>query len=171
MKGRNGKITHYSMFQNIPGYLRNTSAKSSTSIMDHLLQRQYYKPKGRSPFSAELMSYALLLCYTFAQCYKYLLNYFPLPSCSKLNKLKQGGLDSLKALKVLQRAGKISDDIIIMANEMYLQKLSLYHSGEYVGADADGNLYKGILVIMIVGLKKSIPGVVNAFPETSITGE
>ena len=36
---------------------------------------------------------------------------------------------------------------------MYLQKASQYHSGEYVGADADGNLYKEILVIIIVGLK------------------
>ena len=84
--------------------------------MDDLLQIQYYKPKGRPPFSAELMRYVLLLCYTSAQCYKYLLNHFPFSSFSMLNKLKQGGLDSLKALKVLQRdfmiSSKISDDIL-----------------------------------------------------------
>ena len=122
MNGRNGKITHYSMLQNIPGYLRNKSADSSTSIMDDLLQGQYYKPKGRPPFLAELIRYALLLRYTSAQCYKYLLNHFPLPSFSTLNRLKQGGIDSQKALKVLQRASKISDSILVMADEMYLQK-------------------------------------------------
>ena len=88
------------------------------------------------------MRYALLLQYTSAQCYKYLLNNFPFPLFFTLNRLKQGGLDSLKAFKVLQRAGKISDDIIAMADEMYLQKSSQYHSGEYAGADADGNYTK-----------------------------
>ena len=122
VKGRNGKITHNSMLQNIPGYLRNTSMESSTPIMDDLLQRQYYKAKGRPLFSAELMRYELLLRYTSAQCYKYLQNHFPLPSFFTLNRLKQGGLDSLKALKVLQRASKISDDTIVTADEMYQQK-------------------------------------------------
>ena len=90
-----------------------------------------YRHNNISPnrllYLAELMRYALLLCDTSAQCYKYLLNHFSLPSFSTLNKLKQGGLDSLKALKVLQRAGKISDDIIVMAEEMYLQKSSKHH--------------------------------------------
>ena len=90
--------------------------------MDDLLQMQYYKPKDRPPFSTELMRYALLLRYTSAQCYKYLLNHFPLPSFSTLNKLKQDDLDSLNALKVLQRASKISDDILVMVNEMHLRK-------------------------------------------------
>ena len=111
------------MLQNIPGYLRNTSAEPFTSIIDDLLQIQYYKPIGRSPFSAELIRYALLFRYTSAQCYKYLLNHFPLPSFSTLNRLKQGSLDSLKDLKTLQRASKISDDILVMADEMHLQKI------------------------------------------------
>ena len=44
-----------------------------------------------------------------------------------------------------------------MVDEMYLQKATHYHSGEYVGADEDGNLYKGIVAFMIVRLKESIP--------------
>ena len=51
---------------------------------------------------------------------------------------------SENSYKVLHRAGKISDGIIVMADRMHKQKSSLYLSGEYVGADADGNLYKGI---------------------------
>ena len=57
-----------------------------------------------------------------------------------------------------------------MADEMYVQKGTQFASGEYVGADEDGNLYKGVVVFMIVGMKESIPYVVKAFPETTISG-
>ena len=58
-------------------------------------------------------------------------NHFPLSSIFTLNRLKQGVLDYLKALKVLQRASKISDDILIMADKMYLQQ-SKKHGFEQV---------------------------------------
>ena len=54
---------------------------------------------------------------------------------------------------------------------MILQKASQYHSGNMIGADADGNLYKGIVNFMIVGLQKSIPYVVKSSPEITITWE
>ena len=49
-------------------------------------------------------------------------------------------------------------------------KYTEFASGECVGADGDGNLYKGVVVFMIVGIKEPIPYVVKAFPETSING-
>ena len=58
-----------------------------------------------------------------------------------------------------------------MADEMYLQKARQYHSGEYIGADEDGNLYKGIVAFMIVGLQESIPYVVQAIPEVTFHEE
>ena len=54
---------------------------------------------------------------------------------------------------------------------MYLQKAAQYQSGEYVGADEEGNLYKGIVAFMVVGLKQSIPFVVQAIPEVTFNGE
>ena len=42
-----------------------------------------------------------------------------------------------------------------MVEEIYLQKETQYHSGQYVGASNDGTLYKGIVAFMIVGLRKS----------------
>ena len=54
---------------------------------------------------------------------------------------------------------------------MYLQKGTQFHEGEYIGAEEDGNLYKGIVVLMIAGLKKSIPYVIKACPEISINGD
>ena len=46
--------------------------------------------------------------------------------------------------------------MILMADEMYLQKCTQFHGGEYIGADVEGNLYKGVI---------------KALPETKITGE
>ena len=46
---------------------------------------------------------------------------------------------------------------MLMIDEMYLQKAAQYQNGEYVGVNDNGDLYKGIFVFMIVGLKKSIP--------------
>ena len=58
-----------------------------------------------------------------------------------------------------------------MADEMYLQKCAQFDGGEYIGADVEGNLYKGVVALMIQGLKKSISFVIKALPETKITGE
>ena len=38
-------------------------------------------------------------------------------------------------------------------------------------ADDEGNLYKGIVAFMIVGLKESIPYIVQAIPEVKFSGE
>ena len=57
-----------------------------------------------------------------------------------------------------------------MVDEMYLQKSTKYYSGEYVGADEEGNMCKGIVAFMIVGLKESIPYVVQALPEVTFNG-
>ena len=92
-------------------------------------------------------------------------------SISLLNKIQQGGVDSLKILKVLCEKGEISTDLILMVDEMYLQKAALYHTGEYVGADEEGNLYKGIVAFMVVGLKQSIPFVVQAVPEVTFNSQ
>ena len=54
---------------------------------------------------------------------------------------------------------------------MFLQKESSYQSGDYVGEDEEGELYKGIACFMIVGLKQSVPHVMQAIPEVTITGE
>ena len=54
---------------------------------------------------------------------------------------------------------------------MFLQKEASYQSGDYVGEDEEGELYKGIACFMIVGLKQSVPQVIQAIPEVTITGE
>ena len=85
-----------------------------------------------------------------------MLEKFPLPSISLLSKIQQGVVNSIKALEFLRENGKISNDCILMVDEMYLEKTTQYHSGKYVGADDEGNLYKGIVAFMIVGIKELI---------------
>ena len=54
---------------------------------------------------------------------------------------------------------------------MHLQKGVQYHGGTLVGADENGELYTGVMVFMVVGLKESIPFVVKACPEFKIAGK
>ena len=74
-------------------------------------------------------------------------------------------------MKILREKGEISDDVILMADEMYLQQCTQFHGGEDIGADVEGNLYKGVVALMIQALKKSISFVIKDLPETKITGE
>ena len=79
-----------------------------------------------------------------------------------LNKIQQGGVDAIKALKTAHEKDSFSCDCILMIDEMHLQKSAQYQSGKYVGVDEDGNLYKGIVAFMKVGYKLSMPFVVQA---------
>ena len=76
-----------------------------------------------------------------------------MPSISLLNKIQQGGVDSLKALKILREISEILIDLILMVDEMYLHKAAQYQAGMYGGADEEGNLYKGIIAFTVVRLK------------------
>ena len=79
--------------------------------------------------------YVLHLHYTSLQANKLLLEKFPMLSLPLLNKIQQGGVDPLKALKTVHEKGLFSCDCILMIDEMYLQKSAQYQSGEYVGVD------------------------------------
>ena len=60
------------------------------------------------------------LKYMLIQAYKILLDKFPVQCRSLLRKLKHGNLDMIKAANLLRNNGAMSDDIILMADEMYL---------------------------------------------------
>ena len=61
-------------------------------------------------------------------------------------------------------------DVMLLLDEMYLQKDEQFQGGRLSGADDDGKLFKGVMTFMIVSLKKSIPFVIKAIPETTING-
>ena len=71
----------------------------------------------------------------------------------------------LNELKTLHEKGSYSCECILIIDEMYLRKSAQYQSGEYVEIDEEG-----IITFMVVGLKQSIPFVVQAILEVIFNG-
>ena len=142
-KGRNATLTRFSQLNNFPNAFRVVSEETecSRSLLNEMLDISNYQAKGRPPYSSAMIRLALHLRYTSLQSYKLLLEKFPLPSISTLHRIQAGGVDSLKAAKKLREKGHISSDVILMVDEMFLQKEASYQSGDYVGEDEEGELY------------------------------
>ena len=152
------------MLENSPVYLR-TYADNHSSIFEEILQYRFTK---KPIYSANIIRYSLLLRYTSIQSYKVLLQDFPLPSLSSLQKISSDTIDVVKCANALRIEGNISEDVCLIFDEMYLQKSQEYFGGEMTGCDDEGELYKGKVCFMIVGLKESIPYVIKSSPETKI---
>ena len=73
-----------------------------------------------------MIQFALLLRYTSAAAYKIIKQHLPLPSTSSLEKLRSCKVASLKAAKALKEQNKISTDMVVMVDEMYLQKCAQF---------------------------------------------
>ena len=140
VQGHNVRLKKVSMLENLPTHIRNVAFDNCNELLDDLSKRQFLIPKGRPPYSIEIIRYGLHIRHTSFQAYKKLLVKFPLPSILLLNKIKQGGVNSIKALKILRENGKISNDCILVVDELYLEKVAQNHSGKYVDADDEGNL-------------------------------
>ena len=122
-------------------------------------------------YSAEMVRYALLLGCTSIQSYRILLEHFPLPSLLLLHKISSGTIDDVKCAQTLGNQGKVSSDVCLMFDEMYLEKCEGYFAEDLMGCNSEGELYKGLVCFMIVGLKNSIPYVIKSSPETKINAD
>ena len=75
---------------------------------------------------------------------------------------------------MLLEGNVISKGVILMFNEnheIYFKKNEDYVGGELVGANEDGQLYRGILCFMIVGLQENVPFMVKAIPEIEMSSD
>ena len=72
-----------------------------------------------------------------------------------IKKIGKGKIDAIKYAQALKKDGKISEDICLLFDEMYLQKCEEYFGGELIGSDENGELYKEIVCFMIVRLSPS----------------
>ena len=68
-----------------------------------------------------------------------------------------------------KQQGLISGDVILILDEIYLQKSEEYFGGDTFRTNED--LYKGMLCFMIVGLGRSIPCVFKSVPEKELRGQ
>ena len=75
---------------------------------------------------------------------------FLFPSLSLLKKITEGQLDAAKCPKSLKSQGIISEDVILMFDEMYLQKCEEYSGGEIISANENNELYSGLLLFLII---------------------
>ena len=73
-------------------------------------------------------------------------------------------------MKALKESGCISEDVILLFDEMYLQKSEEYSGGKTTGTNEDGELYKGVVCFMIIGTKSNTPYVIHSAPEIRIDG-
>ena len=96
-----------------------------------------------------------------------------MPSISFLRKILSGKIDTIKAAQRLLKIGSISRDyyVILIFDEMYLQKSEEFSGGESIGADEDGELFKDVVCFIIVGLQSNVPCIIKASPEKTITWE
>ena len=114
--GRNCRLTRKSMLENFPAYLQSQTEKFYT-VFEELRK---YKLKKRPVYSVSVIRFALFLRYTSIQSYRILLEDFPLPSLSLLKKISSGTIDAVKCTQTLKKEGKISADVCLLFDEMYL---------------------------------------------------
>ena len=131
------------MIENLLLYIQG-EAEEHGPILEELSQLKLTK---KPVYSANSTRYALMLWYSSLLAHKQLLTEFNLPSVSFLRKLTSGKIDALSSAKLLKSSGKISDDVILIFDEIYLQKCGDNEGGETSGADFPGYLYKGLYCV------------------------
>ena len=99
--------------------------------------------------------------YTSRQSYNLLLKELLLPSFSLLQKLTRGGIEPITSLQVLLRQEKVDSQCMLLIDGMYLQTSCQYHGGKFYGKDEHGEYYNGIVVFIVVGLRKPVPYVIR----------
>ena len=120
--GHNFKLTRFSKLENFPNCIQNVLKEHPYSVLKELQKRQHYEERGSPVFPAELIRYALLLRYMSKQAYKLLLENFSLTFFSLLKKTQRSGTGSITAVKLFLEKGHLSQDCVLMVDEMYFQK-------------------------------------------------
>lgn len=82
-----------------------------------------------------------------------------------------GYIDPVQTAKILKENGCISSDVILIFDEIYIQKSEEYFGGETFGTDEDGAMYNGLVCFMIIGLTKTIPYVLYSLPKKNLKGD
>ena len=87
---------------------------------------------------------------------------------SLLRKIVTGDIDAAKSAKLLKDEEKISSDVCLIFDKMYLQKCEEYTGGQLIGAATNFELYKGIVSFTIIGIKQNTPYIIKSVPEIKI---
>ena len=140
------------MMQNLPNYIR-LEGEQTFNILEELKELKF---KTKRTFLSK--------CYSIFSFTLYFLTNIPIinerVSISLLvstKKITKGQLDAVKCAKSLKSQGVISEDVVLMFDEIYC--------GEIIGANENNELYKGLLSFMSVGLKERVPYIIKSVPD------
>ena len=92
-------------------------------------------------------------------------------SLSLLHKTASSNVGTAAMTTALKQQGRISEDVIMILDQIYLQKSAEYFGGDTFRTNEDGDLYNGMLCFMIVRLKNSIPCVIKSIQEKELSGQ
>jgi len=67
VRGCDARLDNLTQLEEFPKYMRDCDSTNEYSILSELENRKMYKPKGRPPFSSEMIRFALLARHTSAQ--------------------------------------------------------------------------------------------------------
>ena len=115
--GKDCRLTRKSMMQNFPNYIKLVG-EQTFNILEELKELKF---KKKRIFSSNVIRYSLLLRYTPLQTYRLLMKEFLFPSLFLRKKITEGQLDAVKCAKSLNSQGVISDNVVLMFDEMYSQ--------------------------------------------------
>ena len=138
-KGSGCILTYKDMLTNFSAYIRASNEDKRNAILEEIMKLSF---KKNPIYSANLLRYSLLLRYTSLPAYKLLQDEFKLPSISFLRKISSGKIDTIKSAQCLLKNGSISRDVVLIFDEMYLQKSEEFVGGESIGVNENGELYK-----------------------------
>ena len=137
---RHGHDCHLSrkiMLENFPSRIQTVDCQNKT-IVDELKEVRFEVSPVHAP---HIIRFKLMLRYTSVESHKLFLDEFRLPSYSLLRKIITADTDATKPGKLLKDNEKISSDVCLIFDEMYLQKCEEYTGGQLIGAPANGELY------------------------------
>ena len=106
-------------------------------------------------YAPDIIRFALILRDTSVQSHKLLLDEFRLPCLSLFQKIVTWDIDVAKLAKLLKDEERISSDVCLIFDEMHLLKCEEYMGGQLIGVATNGELYKGIVYFMIIGIKQN----------------
>ena len=68
VQGHNARLKKVSMLENLPAHIQNVVFDNYNELLDELNKRQFLKPKGRLPYSVEIIRYGFICAIHPSRC-------------------------------------------------------------------------------------------------------
>ena len=68
VQGHNARLKKVSMLENLPTHIQNVVFDNYNELLDELNKRQFLKPKGRLPYSVEIIRYGFICAIHPSRC-------------------------------------------------------------------------------------------------------